>query len=179
MLSSLRFPFAICIRASNCRVIARNPSSKLLQGSVCYSNDASSSEQPSGSPSTKGRMMPFKEYRKLRKALKWQSRICGVPFALAGMAISAAVNVYLNPGMFEMAPEDVKPILWVWNALSIYCRSVSDLIWVTVRISLVYRENNGSLVHTCIQCSDATPQLCLLVCVLLKVSLKKCCAFKY
>ena len=56
-------------------------------------------------------MMPFEEYRKLRKSLKWQTRICGVPFAIAGMAISAALNVYFNPGMFEMAPEDVVPIL--------------------------------------------------------------------
>ena len=53
----------------------------------------------------------FEEYRKLRKALKLRARIAGVPLAFISMGISSLVNVYLNPRMFEMTPEEVKPIL--------------------------------------------------------------------
>ena len=57
------------------------------------------------------RMMPFEEYRKLRKALKWRARIAGIPMGLLGIAASSFVNVHFNPRMFEMSPEEIKPIL--------------------------------------------------------------------
>ena len=57
------------------------------------------------------RMMPFEEYRKLKKTIKNRARIWGVPFAFTGMSISSAINVMMFPNMFEMAPEDIQPIL--------------------------------------------------------------------
>ena len=55
--------------------------------------------------------MNFEEYRKLRKTLKMRTRLAGIPLAFVGMGISSFVNVQLNPGMFEMQPEEVQPIL--------------------------------------------------------------------
>ena len=57
------------------------------------------------------RMMQFEEYRKLRKALKWRARIAGIPMGLLGIAASSFVNVRFNPRLFEMSPEEIKPIL--------------------------------------------------------------------
>ena len=57
------------------------------------------------------RMMPFEEYRKLKKTLKQRARIWGVPFAFAGMTISSAINVMMFPNIFDMAPEEIQPIL--------------------------------------------------------------------
>ena len=111
MLAGRSFSFAVCVRASRLRVITADPGLGTFEGLRCYSDVASSTEQPNEPTISKGRMMPFPEYRKLRKSLKWQTRICGIPFALAGMAVSATINVYLNPGMFEMTPEEVTPIL--------------------------------------------------------------------
>lgn len=56
-------------------------------------------------------MMPFEEYRKLKKSMKYRGRIWGVPFAFTGMSISSAINVMVFPNIFEMAPEDIQPIL--------------------------------------------------------------------
>ncbi|CAI8042082.1 hypothetical protein GBAR_LOCUS23373 [Geodia barretti] len=47
------------------------------------------------------RMMPFERYRKLRRRLKSRSRVAGVPGALAGVALSSAVNVHFHPQMLE------------------------------------------------------------------------------
>lgn len=55
--------------------------------------------------------LTFEEYRKLRKSLKMRGRVAGLPMALLGMGISSFVNVQYNPDMFNMAPEDVQPIL--------------------------------------------------------------------
>ena len=57
------------------------------------------------------RMMPFEEYRKLKKSLKIRARIAGLPTAVVGMMASSFINVHFNPRMFEMAPEEVQPIL--------------------------------------------------------------------
>jgi len=59
------------------------------------------------------RMMPFEKYRKLKKALKWRARIAGIPMAFLGIAASSYVNVRINPDMFVMSPEEIKPILYV------------------------------------------------------------------
>ena len=56
-------------------------------------------------------MMPFEEYRKLKKALKMRARIAGLPTAVVGVMASSFVNVHFNPRMFEMTPEEVQPIL--------------------------------------------------------------------
>lgn len=59
-----------------------------------------------------GEKMTFEEYRKLRKSLKVRTRVAGLPMAFLGMGISSFVNVhYVTPNMFEMTPEEVKPIL--------------------------------------------------------------------
>lgn len=56
-------------------------------------------------------MMPFEEYRKLKKTMKYRSRIWGIPFAFAGMTVSSAINAMAFPNIFDMAPEDIQPIL--------------------------------------------------------------------
>ena len=80
-----------CVCQSRARLFVRNYSNS----SVVESN----------------RMMPFEEYRKLKKTLKQRARIWGVPFAFAGMTISSAINVMVFPNVFEMTPEDIQPIL--------------------------------------------------------------------
>ena len=55
--------------------------------------------------------MSFGDYRKLKKDLKIRRRIAGIPMAFLGLGASSAMNVYLNPKMFEMTPEEVQPIL--------------------------------------------------------------------
>lgn len=55
--------------------------------------------------------MTFEEYRKLRKSLRTKGRISGIPMAFIGMAASSAVNMQLNPQMFDMTPEEIQPIL--------------------------------------------------------------------
>ena len=59
------------------------------------------------------RMMPFVQYRKLRKRLKFRSRLAGLPAALFGVTVSSAVNVHFHPEMLEFQnPEvDMAPIL--------------------------------------------------------------------
>ena len=53
----------------------------------------------------------FEDYRKLRKTLKSRSRVAGIPLAFISMGVSSLINVQMNPGMFEMTPEEVQPIL--------------------------------------------------------------------
>ena len=60
---------------------------------------------------TTERMMPFEEYRKLRRSIKWRGRVAGAFTGVFGVALSAAVNAHLNPQMFEAPPEEVQPIL--------------------------------------------------------------------
>lgn len=55
--------------------------------------------------------IPFTEYRKLKKSLKMRSRVAGIPMGFVGISISSAVNIQLNPRMFEMTPEEIQPIL--------------------------------------------------------------------
>lgn len=55
--------------------------------------------------------IPFAEYRKLKKSLKMRSRVAGIPMGFIGICISSAVNIQLNPRMFEMTPEEIHPIL--------------------------------------------------------------------
>lgn len=57
------------------------------------------------------RMMPFEDYRKLKKTIKQRARIWGIPFAFAGMSISSAINVMVFPNILEMTAEDIQPIL--------------------------------------------------------------------
>ena len=59
------------------------------------------------------RMMPFDQYRRLRRRLKFRSRLAGVPAALFGVTLSSAVNVHFHPQMLEFQNPDVEltPIL--------------------------------------------------------------------
>ncbi len=52
------------------------------------------------------RMMPFEEYRKLKKTLKIRARISGLPMALVSILASSAINVHLNPNLLAPLPED-------------------------------------------------------------------------
>ena len=58
-------------------------------------------------------MMPFDQYRRLRRRLKFRSRLAGVPAALFGVTLSSAVNVHFHPQMLEFQNPDVEltPIL--------------------------------------------------------------------
>ena len=58
------------------------------------------------------KMMPFEEYRKLKKSHKTKARLWGIPFAFGGMTASSIINVMLTPNMFEMTPEEIQPILY-------------------------------------------------------------------
>lgn len=55
--------------------------------------------------------MSFAEYRKMKKSMKTRSRVAGIPMGFAGIAISSAISIHLNPRMFEMTPEEIQPIL--------------------------------------------------------------------
>lgn len=59
------------------------------------------------------RMMPFEEYRKLRKRLKIRARLAGVPMALVGTSLSSAISIHFNPQMLEFQNPEVEltPIL--------------------------------------------------------------------
>ena len=59
------------------------------------------------------RMMPFEEYRKLRRRVKTRSRLAGVPMAFVGTTLSSAVNIHFNPQMMEFQNPEVElnPIL--------------------------------------------------------------------
>lgn len=72
---------------------------------------AHTSRQSSTDAASKERMMQFQQYRKLKQSLKMKGRLAGIPAGLLGMTTSSAVNISLNPRMFEMTPEEVKPIL--------------------------------------------------------------------
>ena len=58
-------------------------------------------------------MMPFEQYRKLRRRLKFRSRLAGIPAAVVGVTLSSAVNVHFHPQMLEFQNPEVElaPIL--------------------------------------------------------------------
>lgn len=58
-------------------------------------------------------MMPFENYRKLKRTLKWRARIAGIPMGLAGVMFSSYLNVQLNPSMLAATQEEVQPVLYV------------------------------------------------------------------
>ena len=71
-------------------------------GSRSYSNGSSEQKQT----------LTFEEYRKLRRSLKWRSRISGIPMAFLAMAASSAINIHMNPYMFDPPPEmEIQTIL--------------------------------------------------------------------
>ena len=55
--------------------------------------------------------MSFEEYRKLRRSLKWRGRIAGIPMTFLAIAASSAVNIHLNPDMFNPQPEAEIPLI--------------------------------------------------------------------
>lgn len=59
------------------------------------------------------RMIPFEEYRKLRRRVKTRSRLAGIPVAFMGVTVSSAFNVHVYPQMLEFQNPDVElaPIL--------------------------------------------------------------------
>ena len=59
------------------------------------------------------RMMPFEEYRKLKKRLKNRARLAGIPMALFGTTVSSAINIHFNPQMLDFQNPEVEltPIL--------------------------------------------------------------------
>ena len=54
------------------------------------------------------RTMPFEQYRKLRRQLKFRARVAGVPAALVGVGLSSAVNVHFHPQMLEFQNPEVE-----------------------------------------------------------------------
>ena len=71
-------------------------------GSRSYFNGSSEQKQT----------LTFEEYRKLRRSLKWRSRISGIPMAFLAMAASSAINIHMNPYMFDPPPEmEIQTIL--------------------------------------------------------------------
>ena len=84
----------------------------VMRCGVCQNRAAPFLKSYSNSPAVNaGPMMPFEDYRKLKKTMKFRARIWGVPFAFAGMSISSTVNVMLFPNILEMAADDIQPIL--------------------------------------------------------------------
>ena len=56
--------------------------------------------------------LTFEEYQKLRRKIRTQKRISGIPFAAVGLTTSSMVSVMLNPNLFEATdPEQIQPIL--------------------------------------------------------------------
>ena len=56
--------------------------------------------------------LSFEEYQKLRRKIRTQKRISGIPFAALGMTASSMVCVTLNPHLFDATdPEQIQPIL--------------------------------------------------------------------
>lgn len=70
-----------------------------------------STEVDSTTATNKTFKMPFADYRKLKKTVKMRTRLAGIPMGFAGIGISSAISIQLNPRMFEMTPEEVQPIL--------------------------------------------------------------------
>ena len=88
---------------------ARNQLCRALIFNVAEVQRAQTCRQTS--TNAKERMIPFQQYRKLKQSLKVKARLAGIPAGFLGMAASSAVNINLNPRMFEMTPEEVKPVL--------------------------------------------------------------------
>jgi import inner membrane translocase subunit TIM23 len=88
----------------------------------------------STSPVGEERMMKFEDYRKMKKTLKWNARVAGVPGGLVAMAISSAVNMHFNPKMFEAAtPEEIQYILGMDPIVfAAVCGAVSGLVGYVV-----------------------------------------------
>ena len=62
--------------------------------------------------SSKQFSLSFEEYQKLRRKVRTQKRISGIPFAAVGMTASSMVSVMLNPHLFDATdPEQIQPIL--------------------------------------------------------------------
>ena len=86
------------------KTIQKQESTALCSSLMClrpYSNDSSE------------RMMPFEEYRKIRKRLKIRARLAGLPMALVGTSLSSAISIHFNPQMLEFQNPEVEltPIL--------------------------------------------------------------------
>eukprot|EP00731_Ephydatia_muelleri_P030710 Em0022g224a len=98
-------------------------------------------------------MMPFQQYRKLKQTLKVKARLAGIPAGLLGMTTSSAVNISLNPRMFEMTPEEIKPILGMDPILfAVLCGMGSGVVGYMVGANLflklwalIYRKDQQKL----------------------------------
>ena len=56
--------------------------------------------------------LSFEEYQKLRRKVRAQKRISGIPFAAVGLTASSMVSVMFNPHLFDATdPEQIQPIL--------------------------------------------------------------------
>ena len=60
---------------------------------------------------TVSQTMTFEEYRKLRKAHRWRTRISGIPMGLLMTTSSSVVVGHFYPNMFDATPEEIQPIL--------------------------------------------------------------------
>jgi hypothetical protein len=64
------------------------------------------------SNSSKKFSLSFEEYQTLRRKVRTQKRISGIPFAAVGLTTSSMVSVMLNPHLFDATdPEQIQPIL--------------------------------------------------------------------
>ena len=61
--------------------------------------------------------LTFEEYQKLRRKLRTRQRIAGLPVGALALVTSSAVSAYLNPNMFDAAPEQIQPIMYVLAVL--------------------------------------------------------------
>ena len=70
-------------------------------------------EMPSDSSETGERMMNFEEYRKLKRSLKWNARVAGIPMGCIAVGISSMTNLHFMPHIFDtsLPPEEITPIL--------------------------------------------------------------------
>ena len=55
--------------------------------------------------------LSFEEYQKIKRKLKTNQRIAGVPFAFLGTIGSSMLSAYMFPDMFDATPENVQLIL--------------------------------------------------------------------
>ena len=58
-------------------------------------------------------MMNFEEYIKLKRSLKWNARVAGIPMGCIAVGISSMANLHFMPHVFDtsLPPEGITPIL--------------------------------------------------------------------
>lgn len=86
----------------------RSTTSRHYAQSVCRCGSTNSPQQQ---PQERPFDIPFREYRRMRKQMKW--RDMGVGLLGSTVSTFAFMNLFIQlyPNLFTMSPEDIKPIL--------------------------------------------------------------------